>query len=68
MSEQKNYCQTHHYYYIGNVCPFCEKERIQKMVDQYAPKEKKEVIETKKQDREINEEDLAMLINKFNVR
>ena len=68
MSDKKNFCSIHHFYYNGGVCPLCEKERIDRMVDLYGPKEEQTIKEEKVKDREINEDDLARLVNKFNVK
>ena len=62
MRETKNFCQTHHFYYNGNKCPLCEKERIDNMASRFVKPEKVE------NDREINEHDLEMLVGKFNVK
>lgn len=59
----KNLCETHRVYYRGEKCPYCEQERIEKLSKTFV-KEKKTV----KEDREIDENDIARLIEKFNVR
>lgn len=67
MSDNKNYCETHHFYYRGVKCPLCESERIQKMADKYS--KKINVGKPKKEEREIREatvDDIQKLIDKFN--
>ena len=69
MVKIKSFCQLHHLYYEGSVCPLCEKARINRIGLKYGqtgsetPEKKKE-----KPDREITEDDLEKLANKFNVR
>ena len=62
----KNYCSTHHFYYKSLTCPICEKERIQRLEREYVKinDSKKNVIQ---EEREITEEDINKLKNKFNV-
>lgn len=59
MTEKKTLCELHHFYYLGNKCPLCEKERIDALVKKYSPKEFK--------DKEITENDISKLSDKFNV-
>lgn len=68
ITNKKNYCAVHHLYYNGAKCPLCEKERIERMAERYVPKQEKTVKESESNDREINEEDLVRLANKFNVK
>lgn len=67
MSETKSYCATHHFYYKGDKCPLCEKERIDSMAKKYKEQVQEEVKPVKN-DRPINHDDLERLINKFNVK
>lgn len=59
----KKLCETHRVYYRGEKCPYCEQERIEKLTKTFVKEEK-----PKDKDREINEDDIARLIEKFNVR
>ena len=62
----KKLCEIHHLYYRGNVCPICDEERIAKLSKKYC--DNKPNVKKEKQDREINEDDIARLIEKFNVK
>ena len=59
-------CPIHRFSYSGNVCPFCEQERINYLTRKYGGEEC-EVV-TKKKEREINENDLQKLMEKFNKK
>lgn len=59
----KKLCEIHRVYYRGEKCPYCEQERIEKLTKTFVKEEK-----PKDKDREINEDDIARLIEKFNVR
>lgn len=65
----KTLCPTHHLFYMGNECPLCSQERIERYSEKFCHqiKTKTEVKKTEK-DREITENDLSKLINKFNSR
>jgi hypothetical protein len=54
---------------MGNECPLCSQERIERYSEKFCHqiKTKTEVKKTEK-DREITENDLSKLINKFNSR
>ena len=73
MSEKKNFCPTHHLYYKGNVCPLCEKERIDHMAKKFGKKEMQAIVgddftkNEKKYRKEITESDLERLVQKFNT-
>lgn len=58
----KQFCSIHHYYYNSSVCPFCEQERIEALAHRYV----KVLAEKKNKDREVSQDDLNKLINKFN--
>lgn len=68
----KNYCSIHHLYYSGNECPMCREERTAIYVKKYGEanvstvKEEKNKKENKS--REINEEDISKLMEKFNSK
>jgi len=57
----KTICPIHRFYYNGNVCPFCEKERINGLVHRFVN------TTTRKGNNEknINESDLKKLVEKF---
>ena len=55
----KSYCEIHHFYYVGNRCPLCQKEKYDKIYKSYDIKEVKE--------KEITEKDLKRLSDKFKV-
>lgn len=58
------YCPIHCFNYSGLKCPFCEQERIDRMIKRCGPKEDKIVEEPK----EITQESLDNLLAKFNNR
>ena len=71
----KTICPIHRFSYSGNACPFCEKERIDRLVQKYNVKLPidhaellKPKLKPKKGDLEITEEKLKQLVNKFNVK
>ena len=55
--EYKKICPTHHLRYSGERCPYCEKERIDRMVRKYIPNKEEEEIE--------DEPDFSILAEKF---
>lgn len=57
----KKYCNTHCFNYNGNVCPFCENDKIMKLQSQFLKLGKKI-----KQAQEVTEEDINNLKLKFN--
>lgn len=59
----KTLCPTHHLFYMGNECPLCRQERIECYSQRFC--NHVEVKKTEK-DREITENDLSKLMNKFN--
>ena len=38
----KKYCEIHHLYYAGDICPFCQSEKYERMSHKYNHKPKKE--------------------------
>ena len=56
MDRIKKFCETHHFYYQGNACPFCQNEKFNKFL-----KEK-----PKEEEKEVTIDDIQKLINKFN--
>ena len=57
----KQFCQTHHYFYESVNCPFCEKERFDRLSRRLVKVENS-------QSREISKDDIEKLKNKFNLR
>lgn len=62
----KQFCSIHRFYYNGNTCPFCEKDRIDNLANRYGNKS----VVTKKTNsgRVITESDIEKLKNKFNKK
>lgn len=62
----KKYCPVHCFSYTGAKCPFCEQERIDRMVQKH---QKFENVNIKiKEPEEITQESLDNLLAKFNNR
>ena len=64
----KTICPIHRFMYKGDVCPLCEKERIDRLAKRYVNSGNEERISLKKEkkvDRKINENDLKKLLEKF---
>lgn len=62
----KKYCPVHCFNYTGAKCPFCEQERIDRMVQKH---QKFENVNIKiKEPEEITQESLDNLLAKFNNR
>lgn len=64
----KKICQIHHYSYNGNTCPFCEKDKVNYLIKKYGCEDTTEETHKKRKEREINEEDIQKLKNKFNQK
>lgn len=65
----KQICPIHRFSYNGDKCPFCEKERIDRLAQKYVMVEHTKPKETKKtESEEITEESLNKLMEKFNVK
>lgn len=63
----KNLCTTHMFHYSGNKCPFCEKERIEKLCKRLVKTDGDiKPVENKKKSNEITMDDLERLKAKFN--
>ena len=61
----KQICHLHHFFYNGENCPFCERERIERLSQKFD----KNTSEVKKDEtHEITEEDLERLKQIFNGR
>ena len=67
----KKLCPTHHLYYNGERCPLCESERIENYASKFG-KYGNGTVDDKQQkaekERDINEEDLERLINKYGAK
>lgn len=64
----KEICPIHRFMYGGSVCPLCEKERIDRLAKRYVNNGNEERVSLKKEkklDREINENDINKLLEKF---
>lgn len=66
----KKFCATHHLYYNGTECPMCLSERLNYYDHKYNGKTEdvKQEKAFKKKDREINEDDISKLMEKFNKK
>ena len=66
----KKFCATHHLYYNGDECPMCLSERLNYYDHKYNRKTEdvKQEKPFKKKDREINEDDISKLMEKFNKK
>lgn len=62
----KKYCPVHCFSYTGAKCPFCEQERINRMVQRYQKFENSHV--DAEEPEEITQESLDNLLAKFNNR
>lgn len=66
----KQICPVHRFSYSGDVCPFCEKERLDNLAKRYVTNEEREALRLEKKNekmrqRGITEEDLNKLKEKF---
>lgn len=67
----KNYCSIHHLYYSSNECPLCRDERTAMYAKKYSETTEDvsdKETKPKKNDRDINEEDITKLMEKFNCK
>lgn len=66
----KKFCATHHLYYNGTECPMCLSERLSYYDHKYNGKTEdvKQEKTFKKKDRDINEDDISKLMEKFNKK
>lgn len=64
----KNYCPTHHLYYNGSECPLCREERTATYVKKFGKTDASEEKKKFKNEREINEDDITKLMDKFNSK
>ena len=63
---QKTLCPTHHLFYAGTECPMCSQERLERYSEKYCKHSEHKPKAEK--DRDITEDDLAKLMNKFNSK
>lgn len=61
----KKLCPIHHFNYSGEKCPFCEKERINNLVNRFKETKKSQSVVS---EREITQDDLKKLRDKFNSK
>lgn len=68
--KNKKFCPTHHLYYDRNECPLCLHERLNYYAHRYNIENKvnKQTTTDSNTAREINEEDIIKLTNKFNKK
>lgn len=64
----KTVCPIHRFSYSGKTCPFCEKDRIEYLTRKYGGEETNEETPKTKKDRDISEDDLKKLLDKFNKK
>lgn len=62
----KEICTIHRFYYSGRECPLCAQERFRKLSHRFPIQEKTESKPNR--DREITNDDLNRLVNKFSNR
>ena len=65
----KKYCEIHHLYYAGGVCPFCQSEKYERMSRMHNPKPKKQEKQKKEESSEpveITDDVINKLRNHFN--
>lgn len=60
---EKKYCEIHHLYYAGDICPFCQSEKYERMSRKYTHNPKKKV--EKKEDSERQGKITEDVINKL---
>ena len=65
---EKKYCEIHHLYYSGGICPFCQSEKYERMSRMYKPKPKKQEKSKKEESSEpveITDDVINKLRNHF---
>ena len=62
---EKKYCEIHHLYYSGDICPFCQSEKYERMSRNYTHKPKKEKKEDSTNPVEITEDVIEKLKTHF---
>ena len=61
----KKYCEIHHLYYAGDICPFCQSEKYERISRKYTHKPKKEKKEDNMNPVEITEDVIEKLKTHF---
>ena len=68
----KQFCTVHCFSYSSSVCPFCEKDRINRLAHRFVKTIESNVVNDhnnkKEIQREITENDLKKLMDKFNSK
>ena len=68
----KQICPVHRFSYSGSVCPFCEKDRINRLAHRFVKTIESNDVndhnDKKEIQREITENDLQKLMDKFNSK
>jgi hypothetical protein len=68
----KQICNTHHFFYEGKKCPFCERERIDGLAKKFVVIDHLDVIGNYRpktsNDIDITEERLKKLTEKFKIK
>lgn len=62
---EKKYCEIHHLYYSGGICPFCQSEKYERMSRNYTRKQKREKEDDSMKSFEITEDVLEKLKKHF---
>ena len=62
---EKKYCEIHHLYYSGNICPFCQSEKYERMSRNYNHKPKREKKDDSTKSVEITEDVIEKLKKHF---
>lgn len=62
---EKKYCEIHHLYYSGDICPFCQSEKYERMSRNYNYQQKREKKEYRTKPVEITEDVLENLKKHF---
>lgn len=66
INRNKNYCEIHHLYFKGEVCPFCIAEKHERMSKHYYQSPKKKETEIKDDENfEVTDDVIAKLQNHF---
>lgn len=58
VSNKKNFCARHSFYYSGHNCPFCVKDKSESYARRFVP--------VKEIDRQPTEVELSALVEKYN--
>ena len=61
----KKYCEIHHLYYDGDICPFCQKEKYERMSHAYHTTQNKENSKKSNERFEITDDVINKLRDHF---